>query len=927
MGHVEDRKLPASVGRDLLRQHLRPYLCCGALLAVLAMGAAPLLAQTADCSIVASRNPDELSPSLAGKFADAPLQADLRREYAQSDATPPPSDLAARVAHTLDAAKSSGNACAIGMASLLLGDREANRNFTTAQKAFADAAAAFEQADAPLGTAEVLRRTAELHIERGEQAQANADYTRAIAIYTAQGRPLSALISEVGRTSVTESPDYAGLARRAAELHNACIQGALARVWGQSFFDSSNFAAADLHYREAGRFYAACPQKLAERADLETIWGMNESDQGRTSAAIAHYRRGVELERRLGDSASLSQALGSLARFYEGQHQPERAIPLYKQALEAIEKNGSPGFIGLMESNLGSAYLQAHQAAQAVPLIVAANATTKSDALRCLRFDNLSQAYLDLGRNQDALEAAEASNKACTATHNDRSVERALEDSADAYLRLDQLDDALRDAQQAVSMLEQFRTHLVRKDAYKQGYLEYNHHAYDLLITILVRLKRYDEALEASEQGRARAFLDLLASRPAATGAAAPPEGSPHSLEALRKQLVDSPAQAAPMRAADVRAQAERLHSTLLLYWTTHDSLFTFVVAPGKPTFALQQPITESELAKSIAAVQPAESSGGVGAEIVARGGSHVRILQPENSWKHLYALLIAPVAAQLPTEDGSLLTIVPSGSLFQLPFAALQNPAGRYLLERYRVHTIPAASLLSFTERNQQLAHETRPRYLFLANPARLPLTPTGQRLPPLPGTASEVSAIAHLLPAAEVHTLEGQQAAIAPLLRELPNTTVLHLATHAIVSDTEPFNSFLALDDRTGEGRLSLAEIYGLRLRTSLVVLSACRTGRGHVTGDGVEGLSRAFFYAGSASVLTTLWDVADRPTAMMLPRFYRALDAGRSPSEALRSAQLSMLGDLRAGRISVETLAGQRKLPPSPAFWAAFSLAGEP
>lgn len=915
------------MGRELPRRNLRRILPCCALLIAVAACAGPLPAQAVDCSIAASRNPDAVSPLLAGKFSDPRMQSDLRREYAQSATPPPPADLSARIEHTLETAKAAGNHCAIGMASMLLGDREANRDFTAAQKYFVAAATAFEQADAPLGTAEVLRRTAELHIERGEQTQANADYTRAIAIYTAQGRPLSALISEVGRTSVAASPDYAGLARHAAELRNPCLQATLARMWGGSFTNVSNFAAADQHYREAARFYAACPRKLAERVDLENLRGINESDQGRSASAVAHFRRGVELERRLGDSASLSQALGSLARFYESEHHPERAIPLYKQALEAIEKTGSPGFIALMQSNLANCYLQAHQAAQAVPLMVAATSTTKSDALRCPRFDNLSQAYLDLGRYQDSLDAAQSSYKACTATHNDRSVERALEDSADAYLRLDELDDALRDARHAVSMLEQFRTHLVKKDAYKQGYLEYNHHAYDLLITILVRLKRYDEALEASEQGRARAFLDLLASRPSATDAAAPSEGSPHSLEALRKQLVDSPAQAAPMRAADVRAQAERLHSTMLLYWTTHDSLFTFVVAAGKPTFALQQPITESELAKSIAAVQPVESSGGVGAEIVARGGSHVRIAQPENSWKHLYALLIAPVAAQLPTEDGSLLTIVPSGSLFQLPFAALQNPAGRYLLERYRVHTIPAASLLSFTERNEQLAHETRPRYLFLANPARLPLTPTGQRLPPLPGTASEVSAIAHLLPAAEVHTLEGQQAAIAPLLRELPNTTVLHLATHAIVSDTEPFNSFLALDDRTGEGRLSLAEIYGLRLRTSLVVLSACRTGRGHVTGDGVEGLSRAFFYAGSASVLTTLWDVADRPTAMMLPRFYRALDAGDSPSEALRSAQLSMLGDLRAGRISVETLAGQRKLPPSPAFWAAFSLAGEP
>ena len=82
-----------------------------------------------------------------------------------------------------------------------------------------------------------------------------------------------------------------------------------------------------------------------------------------------------------------------------------------------------------------------------------------------------------------------------------------------------------------------------------------------------------------------------------------------------------------------------------------------------------------------------------------------------------------------------------------------------------------------------------------------------------------------------------------------------------------------------------LTTAAVYGLHLHTKLVVLSACSTGRGQITGDGVAGLSRAFLYAGTASVMTTLWDVVDEPTASLMPRFYDGLEKGASRSAALR------------------------------------------
>ncbi len=189
----------------------------------------------------------------------------------------------------------------------------------------------------------------------------------------------------------------------------------------------------------------------------------------------------------------------------------------------------------------------------------------------------------------------------------------------------------------------------------------------------------------------------------------------------------------------------------------------------------------------------------------------------------------------------------------------------------------------------------------------------------------------MARLLPPRAVTVLTGAQALEETVRASVAGKTVVHFATHAIVRDDLPFDSFLALDaagsSPATDGRLTVQEIYGLDLQADLVVLSACRTGLGKISGDGIVGLARAFFYAGTPSVIATLWDVADEPTFMLLPEFYRSLAKQHEKSRALRAAQLRLLHELRAGRVKVSTPAGELILPEHPVFWASFVLLGEP
>jgi CHAT domain-containing protein len=150
-----------------------------------------------------------------------------------------------------------------------------------------------------------------------------------------------------------------------------------------------------------------------------------------------------------------------------------------------------------------------------------------------------------------------------------------------------------------------------------------------------------------------------------------------------------------------------------------------------------------------------------------------------------------------------------------------------------------------------------------------------------------------------------------------------VSHFAPHAIIDDTDPLGSFLALEG----GNLTVADIYTLRLDADLVLLSACRTALGPISGDGVAGVTRAFVYAGAASVMATTWDVADAPTVRLVQQFYRRRLRGAGKAAALREAQLQLLTDLRGGRVIVQEPDGPVALRPDPYFWAGFVLVGEP
>jgi CHAT domain-containing protein len=175
------------------------------------------------------------------------------------------------------------------------------------------------------------------------------------------------------------------------------------------------------------------------------------------------------------------------------------------------------------------------------------------------------------------------------------------------------------------------------------------------------------------------------------------------------------------------------------------------------------------------------------------------------------------------------------------------------------------------------------------------------------LPGTGDELKKILPLFP--DNISAFGLQSTETFAKKNSGNYNFLHFATHGSYNYRQPLYSFLlfppAGDD---DGKLNVYEVFEMNLNAKLVTLSACETGLGNISqGDELTGLSRAFLFAGSSSVIVSLWSVADYPTAMLMLNFYTYLK-DHPMQEALTLAQRDVI-----------------KQYPQPAYWAPFVLIG--
>lgn len=286
-----------------------------------------------------------------------------------------------------------------------------------------------------------------------------------------------------------------------------------------------------------------------------------------------------------------------------------------------------------------------------------------------------------------------------------------------------------------------------------------------------------------------------------------------------------------------------------------------------------------------------------------------------------LHQLLIEPIKQFLPTNPNDRLIFIPHNELFLVPFAALQDASGNYLIDKHTILTAPSIQVLDLTYQQDRNHEDSKTKNdwlpaLIVGNPTMPKIaTQLGkepEQLSNLSGAEHEAIAISQLL---QTKAITGKDATKAKIVQQMPNSQLIHLATHGLLDDFQgqgiPGAIALA-PNGTGEhndGLLTANEILAMKLKAELVVLSACDTGRGTITGDGVIGLSRSLLTAGVSSLVVSLWSVPDAPTAELMTQFYQQLQQNPDKAQALRQAMLKT-----------------KEKHPNPRDWAAFTLIGE-
>ncbi len=128
------------------------------------------------------------------------------------------------------------------------------------------------------------------------------------------------------------------------------------------------------------------------------------------------------------------------------------------------------------------------------------------------------------------------------------------------------------------------------------------------------------------------------------------------------------------------------------------------------------------------------------------------------------------------------------------------------------------------------------------------------------------------------------------------LEDYKIIHFATHSIIDEKIPARSSIVLamhEELSEDGFFQMREVYNTKLNSYLVTLSSCQTGLGEfIHGEGIEGINRAFFYAGASSVLMSLWAVNDQASCQLMERFYVHLRSSESIMNALRKAKLELI-----------------------------------
>ncbi|WP_373525867.1 tetratricopeptide repeat protein, partial [Nostoc sp.] len=610
------------------------------------------------------------------------------------------------------------------------------------------------------------------------------------------------------------------------ELKDYQTQGKVLGNLGNAYQSLGDYDNAIASYQESLNIVQTIKDNAQEGVILGYL-GAIYANLGQYDNAIAFHKQSLKINQSIGDSEGQSSTLINLGSTYHSLRQGDKARTYYQQALELASSAGDRKREGEALGSLGLVYEDSHDYPKAIQY------------------------------QEQALAIAR--------TIGDPEAEgKALNNFGHALFAAGKLKEAEDKLRAAVKLLDGLRPGL--DDTYKVSIFDTQVYTYNLLQQILVAANKPEASLEAAEQGRARAFADLLARRMYQEG----------EKQKSVSSITDNP----PPSIEKIRQIARQQNATLVEYAIVPDDdfkfrgkqrgreqeLFIWVVQPsGKVAFrrvdlrplwqkggTLADVINISHcftLDRSANVDKCLSKPAGKGEQLMQA----LRQMKPAQAAKSssksqdfrqiLHQLLIQPIADLLPVNPDAHIIFIPQETLFSVPFPALQDTNGKYLIEKHTILTAPSIQVLDLTRnlKDKRRMAGGKNSSIFSSPASALivgnPVMP--KPLEQLPQAEQEALDIAKLF---KTTAIIGAQATKANILEKLPKARLVHLATHGLLeygnqnTDLGVPGAIALAPSLKDDGFLTASEILNLRLNAELVVLSACKTGRGRISGDGV-------------------------------------------------------------------------------------------
>ncbi len=717
----------------------------------------------------------------------------------------------------------------------------------------------------------------------------------------------------VGEPDKAEAPLLESLRIAATLKHSDIVSNPSKKGTEMALLNLGEMELARHHYQAALNYYqrvhASRPESPLWR--ISALEGMAQADEklGEPQKAIDLLQKALPLSQKAASWLQYAAMLSELGLDQESLGQLDEALASQRRALALLHaKGGSPEYEWQFESRIAhieramgrnqDALEHYRDAVNAIELLQAGALNTEAGrasavAARRAVYTEAADLLFDLHRETEALDMAE------------RGRARAFLDML--AVSRSGLPDELTAEQRQRENAGLARISEIQKKLWQENLSPSEE-------------KKIKAELASAESDLSAFHLEVRHSNPRYASIRYP---EPIRVRDIQKRLLDSNSALVEFLLGEKRS---------LVWVVTQDRVTTAVLPPRK------------EIEEQVVAYRKA-LSGWVSALALEAALEEIN-----RRGRSLYASLFRPVEAALAHRR--VLIIVPDGALSYLPFETLVAGARRdrsselrssYLLEKFAVVYAPSASALAAVEAMNRKS--AAPPRMFLAFgdpivkwPARLApaaenRTRSFREVPAdlledyaergfsfarLPYTRTEVLSISKLFPPGERRVYLGAEARVETVKAQpMQEYRYIHFATHAFIDEQRPNLSGLLFSfepQSSEDGVLDLREITRLKLNADLVTLSACSTGLGKlVDGEGLLGLTRAFFYAGARNVAVSLWNVNDPATAALMTAFYQNLTRGFSEREALRQAKLALLrGSNPAWR--------------HPYFWAAFVLVGE-